>query len=92
MLAPLKEEQQKKSKAYDDAFAHQNQIQQWDSVLHHPTHLSQFINDLNLTVSGDTLFVGGDTYVILPSNGATSVEWDSVRNHPTHLSELKLID
>ena len=28
MLAPLREEQQKKSKAYDDAFAHQNQIQQ----------------------------------------------------------------
>ena len=61
---------------------------EWDSVLHHPTRLSEFINDLNFHVSGDTLFINGDTYIILPSGSATSVEWDSVRNHPIYLSQF----
>ena len=61
---------------------------EWDSVLHHPTRLSEFINDLNFHVSGDTLFINGDTYIILPSGSATSVEWDSVRHHPIYLSQL----
>lgn len=60
---------------------------EWDSVLHHPTRLSQFINDLNLRVGGDTLYMGG-TYVILPRGIASSVEWDSVRNHPIYLSQF----
>ena len=61
---------------------------EWDSVLHHPTRLSEFINDLNFHVSGDTLFINGDTYIILPSGSATSVEWDSVRHHPIYLSQF----
>ena len=61
---------------------------EWDSVLHHPTRLSEFINDLNFRVSGDTLFINGDTYIILPSGSATSVEWDSVRHHPIYLSQF----
>ena len=59
---------------------------EWDSVLHHPTRLSEFINDLNFHVSGDTLYMG-DTYVLL-ADLITSIEWDSVRNHPTHLSQF----
>ena len=61
---------------------------EWDSVLNHPTHLSQFINDLQLTVSGDTLFFGDNNYIILPPNGPTTIEWDSVLNHPTNLSQF----
>ena len=57
-------------------------------MLHHPTRLSEFINDLNFHVSGDTLFINGDTYIILPSGSATSVEWDSVRHHPIYLSQF----
>lgn len=60
---------------------------EWDSVLHHPTRLSQFINDLNIRVGGDTLYIGG-RYVILPRGIASSVEWDSVRNHPIYLSQF----
>ena len=61
---------------------------EWDSVLNHPTHLSQFINDLQLSVSGDTLFLGDNTYIILPPSGPTTIEWDSVLNHPTLLSQF----
>ena len=61
---------------------------EWDSVLNHPTHLSQFINDLQLSVSGDTLFLGDNTYIILPPTGPTTIEWDSVLNHPTLLSQF----
>ena len=61
---------------------------EWDSVLNHPTYLSQFINDLQLYVSGDTLFFNNGTYVILPPTGPGTVEWDSVLNHPTHLSQF----
>jgi len=61
---------------------------EWDSVLNHPTHLSQFINDLQLTVSGDTLFFGDNNYIILPPNGPTTIDWDSVLNHPTNLSQF----
>ena len=61
---------------------------EWDSVLNHPTYLSQFINDLQLYVSGDTLYFNNGTYVILPENGPTTIEWDSVLNHPTHLSQF----
>ena len=65
---------------------------EWDSVLHHPTHLSQFINDLNfltagdITINGDTLFFNDSTYIILPN--VTTIEWDSVLNHPTNLSQF----
>ena len=61
---------------------------EWDSVLNHPTYLSQFINDLQLSVSGDTLFLGDNTYIILPPTGPTTIEWDSVLNHPTYLSQF----
>ena len=44
---------------------------EWDSVLNHPTHLSQFINDLHFYVSGDTLFLNDSNYVILPQNEET---------------------
>ena len=61
----------------------------YDSLRNAPTRLSQFINDLNLalTVSGDTLFFGGN-YVVLPSNCRGTIEWDSVLNHPTRLSQF----
>ena len=61
---------------------------EWDSVLNHPTYLSQFINDLQFRVSGDTLFLGDNTYIILPPTGPTTIEWDSVLNHPTYLSQF----
>lgn len=68
---------------------------EWDSVLHHPTYLSEFINDLDFVtagdvyVSGDTLFLNDNTYVILNSgNWNGTIEWDSVLNHPTHLSQF----
>ncbi len=61
---------------------------EWDSVLNHPTHLSQFFNDLQFYVSGDTLFFGDNTYIILPPTGPTTIEWDSVLNHPTYLSQF----
>ena len=61
----------------------------YDSLRNAPTRLSQFINDLNLalTVSGDTLFFGGN-YVVLPNNCRGTIEWDSVLHHPTRLSEF----
>jgi len=47
----------------------------YDSLQGAPTRLSQFINDLDFPyeprISGDTLFLGGDTYVILPHLGGT---------------------
>jgi hypothetical protein len=65
---------------------------EWDSVLHHPTRLSQFINDLDIYgdvyTSGDTLFFNDSTYVIINANGPTTIEWDSVLNRPTHLSQF----
>ena len=68
---------------------------EWDSVLHHPTYLSEFINDLDFVtagdvyVSGDTLFLNDNTYVILNSgNWNGTIEWDSVLNRPTHLSQF----
>ena len=63
----------------------------YDSLRNAPTRLSQFINDLNfltpadlhLYMHGDTLFLNGSTYVILPSSstGLTHIEWDSVLHH-----------
>ena len=69
---------------------------QWDSVINHPTALSQFINDLNfltandfnLRISGDTLYLNDNMYVVLPNNNITTIEWDSVLNHPTALSQF----
>ena len=61
---------------------------EWDSMINHPTHLSQFYNDLQFYVSGDTLFFGDNTYIILPPTGPTTIEWDSVLNHPTYLSQF----
>lgn len=69
---------------------------QWDSVINHPTALSQFINDLNfltandfnLRISGDTLYLNDNLYVVLPNNNITTIEWDSVLNHPTALSQF----
>ncbi len=50
----------------------------YDSLQGAPTRLSQFVNDLQFpydslqaTVSGDTLFFGNNTYVILPHLGDT---------------------
>ena len=69
----------------------------YDSLRNAPTRLSQFINDLNfltpgdlhLYMHGDTLFLNGSTYVILPgTTGLTHIEWDSVLNHPTNLSQF----
>ena len=70
----------------------------YDSLRNAPTRLSQFINDLNfltpadlhLYMHGDTLFLNGSTYVILPSSstGLTHIEWDSVLHHPTNLSQF----
>jgi hypothetical protein len=65
---------------------------EWDSVLNHPTRLSQFINDLDMVtagdvyVSGDTLFLNDSTYVIINGNG--TIEWDSVLNRPVYLSQF----
>lgn len=70
----------------------------YDSLINVPTKLSQFVNDLNfltandvqLSLSGDTLFISGGNYVVLPhlSNGATTISWDSVIGHPTNLSQF----
>ena len=77
----------------------------YDSLINAPTRLSQFINDVNfltandiqLTLSGDTLFISGGSYVVLPHNmGNTTIYWDSIINHPDSLSQfinnLKLSD
>ena len=61
---------------------------EWDSVLHHPTHLSEFINDLDFHISGDTLFINGDTYIVLSNISANYVEWDSVLHRPIYLSQF----
>ncbi len=62
----------------------------YDSLVNTPTRLSDFQNDLHFTVSGDTLFIGGGNYVILPSPNIIpgTIEWDSVLNHPTNLSDF----
>ena len=68
----------------------------YDSLRNVPTNLSQFNNDpgyitagdLLLTVNGDTLFINGGSYVILPNLGRNTIEWDSVINHPTALSQF----
>lgn len=69
----------------------------WDSVIGHPTNLSQFINDLNLsdfnndmifTISGDTLYYGPNKFVILPASTATTVDWSNITNKPTSLSQF----
>lgn len=57
----------------------------WDSVIGHPTNLSEFYNDLDFSVSGDTLFMG-DKYVTI--NRATSIPWDSVIGRPTYISQF----
>lgn len=71
---------------------------EWDSVINHPTRLSQFINDLslsdfvndlNLYISGDTLFIGDSNFVVLPDlGGNTTIDWDSITNRPTNLSQF----
>ncbi|MBQ6069101.1 MAG: hypothetical protein IJK84_06330 [Bacteroidales bacterium] len=68
----------------------------YDSLRNVPTNLSQFNNDVHyltagdllLTLHGDTLFINGGSYVILPFNMRGTIEWDSVLNHPTHLSQF----
>ena len=69
----------------------------WDSVIGHPTSLSQFLNDLGLsdfyndltfTVSGDTLYYGPNKFVILPKSTATTVDWSNITNKPTSLSQF----
>ncbi|MCQ2294976.1 MAG: hypothetical protein MJZ67_04920 [Bacteroidales bacterium] len=67
----------------------------WDSIIGHPTMLSQFFNDQNfltandifLTRHGDTIFLTGGSYIVLPSNNGT-IEWDSIVNRPTNLSQF----
>ena len=66
----------------------------WDSVTSHPTHLSQFTNDLTLfdasdlqlNLTGNVLDINGVSSVTLPQT--TSLPWDSVTSHPTHLSQF----
>ena len=68
----------------------------YDSLRNAPTNLSQFYNDVHyltagdllLTLHGDTLFINGGSYVILPLHNRGTVEWDSVLNHPTRLSDF----
>ena len=68
----------------------------YDSLRNAPTNLSQFNNDVHyltagdllLTLHGDTLFINGGSYVILPFHNRGTVEWDSVLNHPTRLSDF----
>ncbi len=61
----------------------------YDSLQGAPTRLSQFLNDLEFpydslqpSISGDTLFFGGDTYVVLPhlgdSVGALTLRGDTL--------------
>ena len=69
----------------------------YDSLVNAPTRLSQFINDLSqlsasdiqLSLSGDTLFISGGNYVILPKDiFPTTMPWDSITGHPTYLSQF----
>lgn len=66
---------------------------EYDSLRNAPTRLSQFENDLdfltdiNLYVSGDTLYMN-NRYVVLPVGRTGNIEWDSVLNHPTNLSQF----
>ena len=69
----------------------------WDSVIGHPDSLSQFVNDLNfltvgdiqMTVNGDTLFIAGGNYVVLPQHPATTtIQWDSIIGRPDSLSQF----
>jgi len=41
---------------------------------------------LNITLSGDTLYVGGNSIYL--GDLVTTIEWDSVLNHPTALSQF----
>ena len=72
----------------------------YDSLINNPTALSQFINDLNfltandisLTRNGDTLFLTGGSYVILPPSGSVvvpgTISWDSIIGRPDSLSQF----
>lgn len=64
----------------------------YDSLRNAPTRLSDFINDLEFTLHGDTLYFNDyNNYIILPrvtGEGFSTVEWDSVLNHPIYLSQF----
>ena len=63
----------------------------YDSLRNAPTRLSDFINDLEFTLHGDTLFYNENNYIILPrvtGIGFSTVEWDSVLHHPIYLSQF----
>lgn len=69
----------------------------WDSIVGRPTNLSQFFNDLglsdfyndlNFTISGDTLFYGPNKFVVLPQNVIASIDWSNITNKPTNLSQF----
>lgn len=64
-------------------------FREWGLDYNQLVNKPNFIDSLNFTIHGDTLFYDGDRYVILPFDGITipgSIEWDSVRNHPIYLS------
>ena len=67
----------------------------YDSLRNKPTRLSDFVNDLHLSdfnndldihVNGDTLFFG-DRYIIIPG-GLSTIDWTNITNRPTHLSQF----
>lgn len=63
----------------------------YDSLRNAPQNLSDFNNDqgfltaddLELILHGDTLFITGGSYVILPIGRGGSIHWDSIINAPT---------
>ena len=72
----------------------------YNSLNNKPTLVSQFLNDagyvtassLLLSVNGDTLFISGGNYIVLPNIGGGScsgtVSWDSIIGRPTNLSQF----
>ncbi len=56
----------------------------WDSVVNHPTHLSQFTNDLNL--EWDSIVNRPDSLSQFINN--ITIDWDSIVNRPTNLNQL----
>ena len=56
----------------------------WDSVVNHPTHLSQFTNDLNF--EWDSIVNRPDSLSQFINN--ITIDWDSIVNRPTNLNQL----
>ncbi len=60
---------------------------QYDSLVNSPTRLSQFINDLQLSLNGDTLTIGGQR-IRLNTLSASTIDWSNITNRPTTLSQF----